>query len=152
MDDILDIPDDWKIAGHDKVVGVPTKDQGFIITGLGGEGKQIRYFVVIPATSRASFRQSFKNELVGQFKTLFPREKIQLEKIAVRRNHIRLWLLIHMDYSIEEVVMAIIFRVNKQKRKLLEHYFVVNTQIPDENEIDNYLEETKKIEITYAQS
>ncbi len=144
MNDILNIPDNWKIAGHDEMAGMPTHDQGLIITGLGGKKKQFRYFVVIPTINGTSLRQVLKNELIRQFTTLSPREKAQLEKIEIKQDHIRLWLLIHMDYSVEEVVMALIFGVNNQERKLLEHYFVVNTQIPSEDEIEKYLEETKK--------
>ncbi len=144
MDNILNVPDNWKIAGHDEVAGMPSQDQGLIITGLGGKEKQILYFVVIPAIVGTNPRQGLKNEFISQFTTLFSREKAQLEKIEIKRDHIMLWLLIHMDYSVEEVVMAFIFEVNKQEKKLLEHYFVVNTQIPSEDEIDNYLEETKK--------
>jgi len=143
MDDILNVPDNWKIAGHDEVAGMPSQDQGLIITGLGGKEKQLRYFIIISAISGTNLRQGLKNEFISQFATLFPREKAQLEKIEVKRDHIRLWLLIHMDYSVEEVVMAFIFGANKQEKKLLEHYFVVNSQIPSEDEIDKYLEETK---------
>ncbi|PIY80455.1 MAG: hypothetical protein COY80_02880 [Candidatus Pacebacteria bacterium CG_4_10_14_0_8_um_filter_42_14] len=143
MDDILDMPDDWKIAGHDEVAGMPTKDQGMIITGLGGEGKRLRYFIVIPALNHIHLEQDFEKEVVKQFASLFSLKKSQLEKIKVRTDHIRLMLLIHMDYSVEEIVMALINEVNKVRKRLFVHYFVVNTAIPEESDIQQYVDEVE---------
>src|SRR3989344_1360794 len=143
MGDSVNIQDDWKIAGHDEVAGMPTEDQGLIVTGLGGEGRRLRYFVIISAVNHIRLKQDFKNEIVKQFTTLFSLKKSQLEKVTVRTNHIRLMLLTHMDYSVEEIVMALINEVNKVKKRLFVHYFVVNTAIPEESDIRQYIDEVR---------
>lgn len=33
MNDIFDMPDDWKIVGNDEIAGMPTESGGLIITG-----------------------------------------------------------------------------------------------------------------------
>lgn len=143
MDDILDIPDDWKIAGHDEVAGLPTKDQGLIITGLGGDGKQLCYFIVIPASKHSVLKSSFRAKVKNTLSSLFSQVEVKLEKITINPDHIRLIMLISMDNSVEEIVMPFIQKMNEDSAQLSEHYFVVNTNVPEDNEIQNYVDKIR---------
>lgn len=145
MNDILDMPDDWKIAGHDELAGMPTEDKGLIITGLGGDGKLLRYFVVIPASKHTLLKPSFKTKVNTTFKSLFAQTEAKVEKITISPDHIRLMLLINMDNSVDEIVIPFIQKINFDSAGLLEHYLVVNTQIPSEDDVRKYVKETKSL-------
>ncbi|MEK9186288.1 MAG: hypothetical protein AAB885_01745 [Patescibacteria group bacterium] len=143
MDDILGMSDDWKIAGHDEAVNPPTENKGLIITGLGGKDKLFRYIVVIPAKPEVKLNSGFKKLVSSKFSGLFSPNKAALEKISVRPDHIRFQVLIHMDFSVEAIIMGLIKAVNKNKASLMRHYFVSNIAAV-ESEILKYLAETRK--------
>lgn len=145
MDDLLDMPDDWKIVGHDEVVGMPTKDKGLIITGLGGDGQQFRYFIVISANKHSVLKPSFNAKVKKTLSSLFSQAEVKIEKITINPDHVRLMLLISMDNSVEEIVMPFIQKLNKNSNQLYEHYFVVNTNIPEDNEIQKYVDKIRNL-------
>lgn len=144
MNDISDIPDDWEIAGHDELAGMPTKDKGLIITGLGGDGKLLRYFVVIPANKHLILESSSKTKVNTTVKSLFAQTEAKVEK---NHNQSRS----HPPYVINQYRSPCRRNSNAFHPKnefdsdgFLEHYLVVNTQIPSEYDIRKYVKETKK--------
>lgn len=143
MDDLLDLPDDWKIAGRDEVASMPTENKGLIITVLGGDGKQFRYFIVIPACKHSVLKLNFRAKVKRTLSSLFSQAEVVLEKVAVNPDHIKLMLLISMDNSVEEIVMPFIQKMNAYSAQLSEHYFVVNTNVPEDNEIQNYVDQIR---------
>jgi len=138
-----DIPDNWKISGNDEIVGMPTESHGLIVTGLGGKARKLRYFVVISAAENVSLKPSFKRTIDQKFDNLFPKTKVIIENVVVESDHIRIQLLINMDHSVEEIVMPVIQTINKTKDQLLRHYFVVNTNVPSDTEIQKYVDEVR---------
>src|SRR3989339_753707 len=135
MNDVIDMPDKWKIAGHDEVTGMPTENEGLIITGLGGNGKQLRYFIVIPVRKKSVLKSGFKTKAKKAFRLLFSQTMVNLEDVIVRSDHLRLMLLINMDSSVDEIVMPFIQKMNSDSSQLFEHYLVVNTSVLEDKEI-----------------
>ncbi|MEK7504425.1 MAG: transposase [Patescibacteria group bacterium] len=144
MNDIFDMPDEWKIAGHDEVVGMPTEDKGLIITGLGGDDKQFRYFVAISASKHSVLKSSFKTKVKKTLGSLFSQAEVKLEKITIKPDHIRLMLLVGMNSSVNEIIMPFIRKVNANSSQLFKHYFAVNTNVPEDKEIQNYVDQIRK--------
>lgn len=144
MNDIFDMPDDWKIVGHDEVARMPTENRGLIIIGLGGDEKQFRYFVAIPANKHSLLKSSFKTKVKKAFSSLFSQTDAKIEKITINPDHIRLMLLINMDNSVDKIVMPFIQKVNSGQAQLLEHYLVVNTNVPEDKEVQDYVNQTRK--------
>lgn len=143
MNDIFDMPDDWKIVGNDEIAGMPTESRGLIITGLGGDEKQFRYFVAI-SSERPVLKSSFKTKVKKAFSSLFSQTDAKIEKITINPDHIRLILLISMENSIDEIVMTLIQKMNSDQVQLLEHYLVVNTNVPEDKEVQDYVDQTRK--------
>ena len=138
------MPDEWKIAGHDEVAGMPTENEGLIITGLGGDDKQFRYFVTIPASRKLVLKSSFKTKIKKTFSLLFSQTEAKIEKITIKPDHVRLVLLISMDSSVDGIVMPFIQKINFDSSQLFEHYLVVNTNVPNDNEIQGYVGQIRK--------
>lgn len=143
MDDIFHMPDDWKIAGHDEAVNPSTEDKGLIITGLGGKGKQFRYIIAISAKSGGKLKPSFKKIVSDKFSELFSPNKAVLEKISVRPDYIKIQALIHMDYSVESIVMGLIKAINKDINNLMKYYLVSNSPVAD-SEIWEHMAKARK--------
>lgn len=140
----LDMPDEWKIVGNDQLAGVPTKNQGFIMTGLGGVDRKLRYFVVIPSFVDVDLEANLENSFKDNFKNLFHENKSSVENLVIKKSHIEMMLLINMDYSVEEIVMAFIKEVNSENKLLTTNYFVTNTNKSSDEEIKNYVADVKK--------
>ena len=143
MNDIFNMPDDWKIAGHDEVVGMPTEDNGLIITGLGRDDRQFRYFAVVPASKNSVLKSSLKTKVNKTFSLLFSQTEAKLEDVSVEPDHIRLMLLINMDSSVDEIIMPFIQKMNTNSDQLFEHYLVVNTNVPGDDEIQDYVDQIR---------
>jgi hypothetical protein len=144
MNDIFNMPNDWKIAGHDEVAGMPTENKGLIVIGLGGDGKQFRYFVAIPASKNSVLKSSFKTKVKKTLSSLFSQAEVKLEKITVNPDHIRLMLLISMNSAVDEIVMPFIQKMNSDSVQLFGHYLVVNTNVPEDKEIQGYVDQIRK--------
>lgn len=143
MNDIFDMPDHWKVVGHDEIAGMPTENKGLIITGLGGCGNKFRYFITISARKNVVLKSSFKTKLKKDFNALFSQTKAKLEDVVVNPDHIRVLLLISMDYSVDAIVLPLIRKLNSSSNQFYKHYFVVNTNIPNDNEVQDYVDEIR---------
>lgn len=73
--------------------------------------------------------------------SLFSKTKAKLESVDIKSDHINLQILISMDLSVEEVVMSLIETINTKRKCLFVHYLTTNTEIPSENEIQEYVNE-----------
>ena len=141
MSDFFDLPDDWKIAGHDQAVNPPTPNKGLIITGLGGKGKLFRYFVVISVKPGVKLKPNLQKIVNKKFTALFPANKAELEKIKLKPDHLELLILINMDIAVEKIIMSLISAINQFKPVLHENYLVVNNRVLTSAEIRRYLKE-----------
>lgn len=143
MNDIFDIPDDWKIIGHDEAAGTPTENKGLIITGLGGRGNKFRYFITIPSRKNAALKSGLKTKIKKDFNALFSQTEAKIEDVIVHPDHIRVMLLISMDCSVDEIVLPLIKKLNSISDQFCKHYFMVNTNIPSDDEIQDYVDEIR---------
>lgn len=144
-DDIFgSMPDAWKVVAKEQPTSGPTNDQGLMITGLGGKEEMMRYFVVIASTASSKLNSGFKSKVQDSIYTHFSSQEVELEKVVVNPDHIEFTVLIHIDLSVEEVIMPLIGDLNQPKQQLLKHYLVVNTEIPSPTEIKQYIKEARR--------
>jgi len=145
MTNLIDpIPDKWKIVAKGKPTNGPTQDQSLIIGGMGGKGQLLRYFVIIASPASIKLNRQWKQQIQDSVNICHSNQEVILETTIVKSDHIQLIILIHIDLSVDEVILPLIEDLNQKETQLLRHYLVVNTDIPPESEIKQYNQEARQ--------
>lgn len=116
-------------------------EKAFIGTELGGEGRRLRYFVVISTENSSSFSQEQKAIVTNKFSNICQKFGAKMEEIIFNKNYVVIKILVSMDVAVGDVIEKAINLCTEQQKFLRFHYFVTNVKKPSRLEIKRYLEE-----------
>jgi hypothetical protein len=121
-------------------IGLNNKDdESIIMGGLGGNAKSLRYCFVLSKES-GNFSDDDKNKLASALKEVSQKMKSKIEKVEFNKNYSRLVALVSNDTAVEDLIESAIEKMNDPLPILRVHYFVVNTHILSDSEIEEYLD------------
>jgi hypothetical protein len=116
------------------------REAGMVISGLGGEGDHLRYFVAIPAAKGMTLTEAYQSPLTNAFARICERFDAVAEVVQLYPSHITAQLLTPMDVAVATIIEAAITECNRDNPVLFPDYFVTNTNIPTEAEILDFMQ------------
>ena len=114
---------------------------GMIMTGLGGEGNRLRYFIMIRSGDGVPFTNAQEGTIERAFSSICNRYDSVLEDIQVHQAYATMKALIPLDVAVGEVIEGGIGECNTLSDFLDANYYVTNDKIPTEAELLDYLQE-----------
>jgi|GEM_PF-6157446 len=112
-----------------------------ISCGLGGEGTRLRCWFLISTLDDNTITDSQAKLIEHTFIRIAKRMDSRIEHCEVKLNYVTFVALMSLDSAVGELIERGIRKTNSSEEILRFHYFVVNTHIPVQNEIDQYLNE-----------
>jgi hypothetical protein len=113
---------------------------GFISTGLGGKMNKLRvYFLVLPLEGKA-FNEKQHRIIDKEFTTTAKGLNCEIETFNFQDRYVGFTVLIPIDVAIATFIETGIQDCNEFGNFVFEHYYAANTEIPDEEEIEEIIE------------
>jgi hypothetical protein len=103
------------------------------------------YYVIIPILKKHKRPNSLKTKTETTIQSLHTSSQMKIEGITNNQRCVQLYLLIHMDLSVDEVVMPLIKRLNNDRILFREHYFTTNTEKPDKKRLKTIYDQMIKM-------
>ncbi|TSC62240.1 MAG: Uncharacterized protein G01um101448_898 [Parcubacteria group bacterium Gr01-1014_48] len=110
-----------------------------VMTGLGGEGKRLRYCFAV--NSKEALSQTQKDTISSVLHVVAKKHTSKTEEIFFGKNYARIAVLVHVDVAVRDLIEDVIADCNSEMIFLYPHYFVVNTSILSESEIEKWIRE-----------
>ncbi len=120
------------------------EEGGFISTGLGGQGKKLRYYFIVSAREDRSFTGAGRNTIEEGFKKSGGKYGSEIEEINFGTDYSMMKVLVPMDVAVGRVIEEGIRQCNKMGEVLLGDYYVTNTKRPTKGEISSYLRDIRR--------
>ena len=111
-----------------------------ISTGAGGEGKRLRYYVLIHMQKRRDISKKDARTLVENLQAVAKKMDVIIEHVHFRKSFAVCSVLIPMDLAAGEFVEAGIASCKKELPYLCNSYFITNVKKPGEKEIEDFIE------------
>lgn len=121
-------------------IGFGEEEESVIMGGLGGEGQKLRYCFAV-SVEKSEFSEKDKTLLNTMLQHIAHGMKANIEEAVFSRNYLRVVTLIPMDIAVGDFIESVIDRSNASEYLLRQHYFVVNTHILSDKEIEDYIKE-----------
>jgi hypothetical protein len=122
--------------------GLVEEDTGIISSGLGGVLNRLRYVYVLKTYFDIS---SISNDITEKIRKIAASLKSEIEEIKYASSNIQVKVLIPMDIAIGSLIENTIIKINDGKKFVYENYMVVNTHVPSDEEIVNFIDEQNNI-------
>lgn len=100
--------------------------QFFVSTGLGGKDKKLRYFSVIASADRSDFTGFQRDTLIRELEFQFEQSGIELEKLEIKGNYLKLFILCGLNYDARECVQKVINEANEFGEYIDNHFLLTN--------------------------
>lgn len=113
--------------------------RGMISTGLGGDGKRLRYYVILTKIQNTDFNKEQKNRLEGILEIVVNKYDAKIQEIEFNKGIAVLAILIPINVAPGSLIIKMINNCNQSKRFLKFHYFITNVGKPKKKEIKDYL-------------
>lgn len=115
------------------------KNQGMILTGLGGKRNLLRYYFVISLIIEENFNSKEKEIIKTSFNFIAEKLKSEIESTKFNKNYALIKSLIPMDVAIGDLIEKGIGECNQYLKILKTHYYVTNLKKPSIKDIKEYL-------------
>jgi len=115
------------------------KERGMVMSNLGGDGKRSRYYFIISLQKGIPLSKYQKDIIKDSFSKISKEKDSIVEKIKFDNNYALVKILISMDVAPGELIEEGINECNSFKPFVKFHYFITNTEKPDERTIKDYL-------------
>lgn len=115
----------------------------FISTGLGGQGKMLRYFIVIITKDYANFVDYQKKLVRNEFETTFKKSESVLEEMTCEGNYLTVTGLVSLEVGLKKMISQIIAQCNEIGDFLNTSVLVTNVKKLSSLEIQAMIEEQK---------
>lgn len=116
------------------------EEEPIVMGGLGGKDKSLRYCFAL-STKIEDFSKENKDKVLAALKEIELQLNTEVEEIIFNKNYARIVILVPYDIAVGTVIENIILYANKTTLFLRDHYFVINTHILSNNEIEEYIRE-----------
>ena len=120
------------------------EDHDLVMTGTGGEGNRLRYYVVVSAEGNRQFSVEQQQRVRAAFKAVGNALESKVESIEFGSSHAFISALIPFDIAPADFIEGGIKESNKGIRFLRFHYYVTNVRKPTVKEIASYLKGLRK--------
>lgn len=120
--------------------------QFFVSTGLGGKDKKLRYFSVIASADRSEFTEFQRETLLRELKFQFEQSEIELEKLELKGNYLKLFILCGLSHDARECVQKAVDEANEFGNYIDNHFLLTNIKQLSDVEIVELLNKKKKDE------
>ena len=111
------------------------ENTGFIMSGLGGEDKRLRfYFLVLPLIDH-SFTAIHKDIIRDEFAIICREFNSIIEKIYYSDKYVGFTMLMPLDVALGTIIDTGIKKCNELGAFVFEYYYATNQNIPNETEI-----------------
>jgi hypothetical protein len=115
------------------------EEVGVVVTGLGGEGRRLRYFVAVGFSEGEVIARGVREGIERGFGRACEELGAILEGVEMRDKYTGIRLLIPTDVAVADVVERGIAKSNKEEAALESRYYVTNVRIPEVEEIESRL-------------
>jgi len=119
-------------------LGFEEQDEPVIMGGLGGSENKLRYCFAI-STEKRQFTEANRAHIQGALQNTARELKSKLEETVFSKNYLRVTILVPMDVAVGDFIENMIANSNASEPLLRQHYFVVNTHILSNDEIEDYI-------------
>ncbi|MEI6140290.1 MAG: hypothetical protein WCP85_13565 [Mariniphaga sp.] len=113
---------------------------GYISSGLGGHGNRMRYYFFVLPLIGASFTQIQKDVIKSEFEMICSVLNSIVENIDFSEIFMGFTVLVPMDVAVGTLIELGINKCNELGEFVFEYYYVGNTNIPDQKEIEEIIE------------
>jgi len=120
-------------------LGFEEQDEPVIMGGFGGSENKLRFCFAI-STEKHQFTEADKAHIQGALQNTARELKSKLEEMFFSKNYLRVTVLVPMDIAVGDFIEDVIANSNASEPLLRQHYFVVNTHILSNKEIENYIQ------------
>jgi len=110
--------------------------QIFVSTGLGGRGRQLRYFVGLIANNIAEFEPYQQHIIETEFESALKANRSDLEHIEFQGPYAALTLLIPLDVPFHNVLLNAVEECNQYGNFLKEDFLVTNVRMLSFDDMD----------------
>ncbi|MDP3913442.1 MAG: hypothetical protein Q8R96_06880 [Bacteroidota bacterium] len=112
---------------------------GFVSSGLGGLANRMRYyFLLLPLTDKL-FTPTQSEIIRDELQLVCKELNCILETTNFSGNYVGMTILVPMDVAVGTVIETGIKNCNELGEFVFQHYYVANTNIPDESEITDII-------------
>ncbi|MFP4023180.1 MAG: hypothetical protein ACLFVR_01540 [Thiohalospira sp.] len=115
--------------------------QVFISTGLGGEGKKLRYFFACMHKNEEDFTDAQKRIFQTEFEDIFVKYKCKIENITFTEKYVTVLTLIPIDVSTGEVIKSAMDECNQYGDFLYHEYLITNVKALNLEEINKFFKD-----------
>ncbi len=120
------------------------QQQIYISSGLGGQDKKLRFFVLFTTANREPFTDLQKEMVEREFRFQMHQVEVEIEKLEVFDNYFTMLLLMPMDKEVRSYFNAAIEECNQYGNFLDTRFVFTNTKILSEKEITALLSKKSK--------
>ncbi|MDR2041541.1 MAG: hypothetical protein LBP98_04405 [Tannerella sp.] len=114
--------------------------QIYISTGLGGEGRRLRFFILLLASSDAPFLDYQRQVIEREFAYFLSKENGKLERLTTRERHVELLVLLPIQSNLKYLLEKIVDECNQYGNFLSENITVTNVKELSGEEITEILQ------------
>ena len=113
---------------------------GYVVTGLGGNKDKLRYYFLVLPISEKPFTELQKETVEEKFNLTGRNLECVVEDVDMAGQFIGLTALVPMDVAVGTFIETGIKKCNQLGEFVFEHYYVTNTSVPNEREINEIIE------------
>ena len=112
-----------------------------IVSGAGGDGQRMRFFLVLSSVKSQPFTTEQKNAIKKCAQVADEKLESHTEKVSFGENYVLLSVLIPMEVAPEDYFQNIYKSTNLKKKILRYHYYCTNIGKPTLKKIREYLKD-----------
>jgi hypothetical protein len=109
--------------------------QIYISTGLGGEGRKLRFFILLLSSTGNPFLDYQRQVIEREFDYALSKADSRIERLTIREKHVEMLLLIPIQVDIKTLLEGIISECNQYGSFLSESVTVTNVKELSNEEI-----------------
>jgi hypothetical protein len=117
---------------------------GMAMGGLGGAGDKMRYFLAVKAKKGSELARAGQAAIEVTFRQVGQRLNVEIERFQFGQGYAAMEVLIPLDVAVAEFAERGIRATNRVDVLLEKDYYVRNDRVPTENEMLNWVQETKE--------
>ncbi len=115
----------------------------FISTGLGGQGSDLRYFIVLVCNEDVEL-QDWQVELVKkELDFVFEKKNGKIEEVLIEKDMCMITALLSIEDNIKNAITAVVKECNEMGRFLMESFIVTNVKKLEVGEVRNMVTEAR---------
>ncbi len=120
------------------------ESMGYISSGLGGLDNRMRYYFLVLPLIGASLTQIQKDVIKSEFEIICKGLNSVIENIDFSDTFVGFTVFVPLDVAVGTLIDSGINKCNELGKFVFEYYYVGNTNIPDQKEIEEIIEIIRK--------